>query len=166
MVGATVTCRPASPPPSGRACAKRWSCAASRQCARRNARSAPGLSQGSRRVVVPAQPPAPRARGVWAGHPPLVRRTRRRAARRNGCGHSRREGGPYHGRQEQRRQAQGRLGAGHGLPPAPLDGLIGEAGRGRALPARQVGKTKDSWGQVAGVRSHTVRFKKPTCGVS
>ena len=41
-------------------------------------------------------------------------------------------GGPYHGGQGQRRQAQGRLGVGHGLPPVPLDGLIGDAGGGRA----------------------------------
>ena len=32
----------------------------------------------------------------------------------------------------QRRPAQGRLGVGHGLPPVPLDGLIGDAGGGRA----------------------------------
>jgi len=32
-----------------------------------------------------------------------------------GTGASR--GGPYHGQQGQRRQAPGRLGAGHGLPP-------------------------------------------------
>ena len=37
--------------------------------------------------------------------------------------------------------------------PDPLDGLIGDAGRGRALPPLQVGKTNDSWGQVAGLRS-------------
>jgi len=48
-----------------------------------------------------------------------------------GCGDSRRDSGPYHGRQGQRRQAQGRLGAGHGLPPVPLDGLIGRVGRPR-----------------------------------
>jgi hypothetical protein len=71
---------------------------------------------------------------------------RRRAARRNGCGDCRRDGGPYHGRQAQRRQAQGQLGAGHGLPPVPLDGLSGEAGRGRALASLQVEKTKDSCG--------------------
>ena len=33
----------------------------------------------------------------------------------------------------QRRQAQGRLGAGHGLPPVPLDGLIGMRGEGGSL---------------------------------
>jgi len=54
---------------------------------------------------------------------------RRRAARRNGCGDCRPDGGPDHCRQGQRRQAQGRLGAGHGLTPVPLDGLIGDAGR-------------------------------------
>jgi hypothetical protein len=44
-------------------------------------------------------------------------------------------GGPYHCRQAQRRQAQGRLGAGHGLPPVPFDGLIGRVGRRSGVPA-------------------------------
>ena len=61
-----------------------------------------------------------------------------------GCGDSRRDSGPYHGRQGQRRQAQGRLGAGHGLPPVPLDGLIGDAGGGRA----EVGRPRRrKWGK-------------------
>ena len=65
-----------------------------------------------------------------------------------GTGASR--GGPYHGQQGQRRQAPGRLGAGHGLPPVPLDGLIGDAdevGRPRRC---KWGKTKDPCGERAG----------------
>ena len=57
----------------------------------------------------------------------------------------------------------GRLGAGHGLPPVPLDGLIGDAGRGRASPPPQVGKTKDPCGERAGrfVRLKAIRLSFP-----
>jgi uncharacterized protein YdhG (YjbR/CyaY superfamily) len=51
-------------------------------------------------------------------------------------------GGPYHGGQGQQRQAQGRLGAGHGLPPVLLGGLIGR------LRRRKWGKRKIRAGAV------------------
>jgi len=109
-----------------------------------------GFPRGSRRVVVPAQPPVGRTpfRGESAA-------LRRRAARRNGCGDPRREGGPYHCRQVQRRPAQGRLGAEHGLTRVPLDGLSGCVGQRSGAPAAASGENEGS------VRGEGGRFACP-----
>jgi len=54
-----------------------------------------------------------------------------------GCGDCRPDGGPYHRRQVQRRQAQGRLGAGHGLPPVlPFGPCVRKASRSHGSFAR------------------------------
>ena len=42
----------------------------------------------------------------------------------------------------QRRQAQGRLGAGHGLTPVPLDGLSGRVGQRSGVPAAARGENE------------------------
>jgi hypothetical protein len=131
MVRAAVTCRPATPPL--RAVRAQSVGGVRRRGSERVVTPGQplGFPKGSRRVVVP-RTPCPRLRAAL----------RRRAAGRNGCGDSRRDGGPYHCRQGQRRQAQGRLGAGHGLPPVPLDGLTGRVGQRSGAPAAASGENE------------------------
>ena len=77
-----------------------------------------------------------------------------------GTGASR--GGPYHGQQGQRRQAPGRLGAGHGLPPVPLDGLTGRVGQRSGAPAAASGENEGLLGAGRGSALSYGLFQKAT----
>ena len=72
---------------------------------------------------------------------------------------------PYHGRQAQRRPAQGRLGAGHGLPPVPLGGLIGRVGQRSGVPATASGENEWLLGAGRGSALSYGLFQKATWGV-